>query len=405
MEKAEDKNVILRYVEFGLIPIQIMNKECQKREKKEDIIKGKEVIDLSAKLKIHKCKNYNNKNKESLNEEMIQETKQTYEKYNLVVNHKIYSNDKILQFNGYSIEERKINHLILEKSYSEEIINKLEINSENMMHYYFKLYKNQEKCTLFCNKRKTVILGGFYDGSVKIINLSKNTNIENKIIFPFISKEPIIVIKTDSKEKFLFFGNFIGNIIVYSINFENLELEEKFFYNGHLTEISAININNELNLWISASIDGIINLYTFPSFKLVRSKKIKSENKIEFAFLSASTLPSIIVIASDNKNLKEIYSYSINGKLLEHIKDLNSILNPIIIKDFYFNEYLMYISKEENNIIIRSLPFLNVCNTISGFDNISNICISEDLKILYAISNKDEQIYIVKDSPKQAISN
>ena len=68
LEKAEDKNVILRYVEFGLIPTQIMNKECQKREKKEDIIKGKEVIDVNAKLKIHKCKNYNNKNKESLNE-------------------------------------------------------------------------------------------------------------------------------------------------------------------------------------------------------------------------------------------------------------------------------------------------------------------------------------------------
>ena len=54
LEKAEDKNVILRYVEFGLIPTQIMNKECKKREKKEDIIKGKEVIYLNAKLKIHK---------------------------------------------------------------------------------------------------------------------------------------------------------------------------------------------------------------------------------------------------------------------------------------------------------------------------------------------------------------
>ena len=109
-----------------------------------------------------------------------------------------------------------------------------------------------------------------------------------------------------------------------------MELEEKFFYNGHLTEINAININNELNLWISASIDGIINLYTFPSFKLVRSKKIKSENKIEFSFLSASTLPSIIVITNN-----EIYSYSINGKLLEYIKDLNLILSPFIIKDFF----------------------------------------------------------------------
>ena len=396
LEKAEDKNLILRYVEFGLIPTQIMNKECQKREKKEDIIKGKEIIDLGSKLKIFKCKKNNNKNKESLNEDDVKNIEQTFEKYNLVVNHKLFSNDKIFQFNGYTIEEKKINHLILEKSYSEEIINHINFNSENMMHYYFKLYKNQEKCTLFCNKGKTIIIGGFYDGSVKIINIIKNTNIENKIIFPFISKEPIIVIKLDEKEKFLFFGNILGNIIVYNINFETFELKEKFFYNGHLTEISSININNELNLWISASIDGIINLYTFPAFKLVRSKKIKSSNKIEYAFLSSSTLPSIIVITNN-----EIYSYSINGKLLEYIKDLNLILSPFIIKDFFFNEYLIYISKEEHNVVVRNLPFLNIYKIISGFDNISNICISEDLKILYAISNKDEQIYIVKDAPKQ----
>ena len=184
-----------------------------------------------------------------------------------------------------------------------------------------------------------------------------------------------------------------------------MELEEKFFYNGHLTEINAININNELNLWISASIDGIINLYTFPAFKLVRSKKIKSENKIEFAFLSASTLPSIIVIASDNKNLKEIYSYSINGKLLEHIKDLNSILSPIIVKDINFNEYLIYISKDNNSIIIRNLPFLTLHNTISGFEKISKLCINEDNRLLYAINDENEQVYIIKDDPKQIILN
>ena len=48
-----------------------------------------------------------------------------------------------------------------------------------------------------------------------------------------------------------------------------------------------------------------------------------------------------------------------------------------------------------------NLSFLNIYKIISGFDNILNICISEYLKILYAISNKDEQIYIVKDAPKQ----
>ena len=179
-----------------------------------------------------------------------------------------------------------------------------------------------------------------------------------------------------------------------------MELDKKFSYNGHLSEISVINVNNELNMWISASIDGIINLYTMPNFKLVRTKKIKSENKIEYAFLSTSTLPSVIVITNDNKNSREILSYSINGKLLEYIKDLNIILNPMIVKDLNFNEYLIYISKNNYNIIIRSLPFLNVNNIISGFERISNLRISEDLKILYAISSEDEQIYVVKDEPK-----
>ena len=86
---------------------------------------------------------------------------------------------------------------------------------------------------------------------------------------------------------------------------------------------------------------------------------------------------------------------------MEYVKDLKTILNPIIIKDLYFNEYLIYISKDDRNIVIRKLPFLNLHHIISGFDNISNICISEDNKILYAVNNEDEQIYVIKDDPKQ----
>ena len=405
LEKAEDKNLILRYVEFGLIPNQLLSKEYPKREKIEDIIKGKEITDLNAKLKVYKCKKNNNKSKDSINEENNKETNQVNKNYNLIVNQKTFYNDKILIFNGYSVEEKKINYLLFEKSYSEESISHFDIECENMMHYYFKVYKNQDKCSLFCNKGRNLILGGFYDGSVKIINLSKSSIKNNKSFIPFKSKDPVLVLKLDNEEKLLFLGNSIGNINIFGIDFENMELDKKFSYNGHLSEISVINVNNELNMWISASIDGIINLYTMPSFKLVRTKKIKSGNKIEYAFLSTSALPSFVIITDDNKNLREIYSYSINGKLLEYIKDLNIILNPIIVKDLSFNEYLIYISKDNYNIVTRSLPFLNVYNIISGFEKISNLCIREDLKILYAINSEDEQIYIVKDDPKQVTSN
>ena len=200
-------------------------------------------------------------------------------------------------------------------------------------------------------------------------------------------------------------GNSIGNIIILGINFDTSEIEKKFYCSDHLSEISVIDINNELNLWISASVDGIINLYTMPGFSLVRSLKIKNGNTLEYAFLSTSSLPSIIIITTDNKKMKEIYSYSINGKLIECIKDLNSILSPIIVKDLNFNEYLIYISKDNNSIIIRNLPFLTLHTTISGLEKISELCINEDNRLLYAISDENEQVYIIKDVPKQIISN
>lgn len=47
------------------------------------------------------------------------------------------------------------------------------------------------------------------------------------------------------------------------------------------------------------------------------------------------------------------------------------------------------------------MPFLEVQTIIEDMKNINGICTSEDLKILYAISNEDDQIYIIKDDPKQ----
>ena len=38
-------------------------------------------------------------------------------------------------------------------------------------------------------------------------------------------------------------------------------------------------------------------------------------------------------------------------------------------------------------------------------ESISCIGVSEDLKILYAISSEDDQIYVVKDDPKQIVQN
>lgn len=268
------------------------------------------------------------------------------------------------------------------------------------MKYFYKNIKTQDKNIIICNQGKIIILGGFYDGSIKILNFSKN--IFRKLI-PFKSEEPILCLAIDEEEKYLFAGNSIGNIIVYQINFDVSEWEIIANNTDQLSEISHIDINNELNLWLSASIDGFVNIYTIPTFKLVRSIKTKA-NKLEYSFLSTSILPSIVVINSKNK-YREIYSYSINGKFLKYEKEDDILLNPIIIKDLNFNEYLVYICKNNNSIVIRNLPFLNAQTILKDIENISGICTTDDIRILYAISNEDEQIYAIKDDPKSVVSN
>ena len=393
LNKVGDKNTYLRMVEFGLIPNQIMNKECPKREKKEDIKKGKEITDLNAKLKIYKCKIKEEENSDN-NICKIKESKP-------IVKTKLYNNDKIILFNGTNIIEKKVNFSSFDKSFSEETISNLSLGCNKCrMKYYYTNNKRQDKNIIICNQGKTVIIGGFYDGSVKILNFFKNVF---KKLIPFKTEEPILSLAIDEEEKYLFVGNSIGNIIVYKISFDVFEWEIIINNTDQLSEISHININRNLNLWLSASIDGFVNIYTLPTFKLVRSIKTKSR-KLEYAFLSTSNLPSIVIIDMHNK-YRNIYSYSINGKFLKSEKEEDTLLNPIIIKDLNFNEYMLYICKNNNSVVIRNLPFLNIQTIIQDIDNISGICVSDDIKILYAISNNEEQIYAIKDDPKQAVIN
>ena len=132
-----------------------------------------------------------------------------------------------------------------------------------------------------------------------------------------------------------------------------------------------------------------------PTNKLVRSIKIFCENCF-YAFLSASPLPSIIVICEENKNTK-FFSYSINGELLKEESEDSDINNPIIITDLNFNDYLVYISKN-SDIIIRNLPFLEVSLVINDLNNITNICFNEEKRFLVAIDGNDNnQVYVIKN--------
>jgi hypothetical protein len=54
LKKSKNKENLLRLVEFGLIPTQIITKECNKKDKKEEILKEKQITDKNVNLKIEK---------------------------------------------------------------------------------------------------------------------------------------------------------------------------------------------------------------------------------------------------------------------------------------------------------------------------------------------------------------
>ena len=390
----EDKESLLRLVEFGLIPTQIMNKECSKREKKEDIIKGKEITDSNGQFISEKCI-LNLENSEINN---IIEKENVY-----ILKFGYFSNDKItILLSNNLLIEKKISYNSSEKCYIGELTSRHALGKK--YNYMKMLYKSDliDKVICFDNHGKDLIIGGFYDGKILLTNISqksKNEGIEIIEMIPFKDEKPILSIEIDKEEKFLFIGNSIGNVLVYNKidsdnnnKIENNNWKQYRLLTDQKSKISHINCNNELNLWASISSDGYICLYTLPLCNLIRCIKLPSK-LYSYVFLSDSPLPCVIAISDEDNS--EIFVYSINGKLIYKKQEYNRILSPLIIKDLNANDYLAYIGNY--NIIIMSIPDLNVEVTIGNLEGINSICISEDKKTLIAMDKNGDQNFVIKE--------
>ena len=347
-----DKKIIyLKRVEFGLIPSQVMSKECPKRDKKKEVQKEKELTE-----------------------------------YNMNNVHKI----KVVQIKHDSSNDKNMKNPDGQKS------KLLKANIISNLNY---LGRNINKVIKFCNSGMTIIVGGYYDGRFDVINIEEKVEKSRHDFHPFSEEEPILNISLNKEESFLVVGNSIGNVAVYKIDIENdnYELYKKIF--NQMSPISDININDDLNLFATASIDGYVNLYTLPLCKRVRSIKVPIDNenhgKFNYVFLSESSLPSIIMITEKGENY-EIFSYSINGQLLVNCQDKN-MESPIKVKDLNSLEYLIYYANN-NEINIRNLPSLCLQITIGNiFNAIRNLVINEDLSSLFAINEDGSQIQAIRD--------
>ena len=93
------------------------------------------------------------------------------------------------------------------------------------------------------------------------------------------SQNPIVQLKVDKEEKYGFAGSKLGIVYIFQINDIVWSLYKSLC--DHTDEITSIFVSNTLNIFATSSIDGFVNLYTFPKSKLFRTIKLSNTFPID----------------------------------------------------------------------------------------------------------------------------
>ena len=261
-------------------------------------------------------------------------------------------------------------------------------------------------CPAFDNKNSS------YKKSQSIEKIKKNNKfLYNRFLNAKSYYETSKILKQNDFYKYLE-GNF-KNLYrkIHNLNFctfekfkENIKNEMKksdFFYNNnnnilkiknilfslHSYEITSLNYNSDLNLLASSSIDGQINIFSFPQGNIIFS--LKFSFPIDNILLFNFPIPSFIIYS---KQKEKIFSYSLNGVLLRKLEE-KTFINPICYYCNNENSNIIYINNE-NSIKIINLPFFNNDKTKEiTFDyNIISFDISNDNNMIYILTKDGEKI-------------
>ena len=253
---------------------------------------------------------------------------------------------------------------------------------------------------------KLFFIGGYLDNSF-IIYYFNNKNITSKLAV--ITESRVTCIKKIPSKKGFLTGHLNGKIIKWKYIINKVEDDEDISslitlkkissFIAHKSVVQNIEINEELNIMISASIDGIIfvrKLYDFELLNVIRYNNINNclldiffENQIIIA-----TYYNIKEKDDVNKKIK-VNTYSVNGIKLGKIK--KNIPLPLIIKDsndklfIFVNKlfYEVYVTFKEWELLIdmnkgKFKKGENVGIISCGYDSTQKIlfCLFENGRLL-----------------------
>ena len=420
IKDVDMRNALMRLVEVGLCPMQILDSDSKPRIEKKIFLQQNQIYAKSKGKSLDECENLI----------MTFIKSQRYENYCV----KNYENRKLTSCKDYkqAIEPMITKIICLNQKLLQIFINNEYCYTINLQNFETKgtieesnLYKLDNYSSKFApnyqitnnmnsfviNKTEKYILkAGFWDNRIEYNTIPSSSKEEsiNKVYYTLYGG-PIVNMVISEEENILVCGTKLGYILYYDLNLnKNLNLYEPLYLNAHSDEITSISINDTLHLCATTSLDGYIMLYTLPGFSLVRSiqvsKKVSeadiSEDEFTFAdniFLSSSPLPCIIIFIS-SKQLFIIYN--INGKYIgevEESEDTKKLNSAIIFKNLEFQEFLIY-GTDDGYIKIRSFPNMKMINMINPFEGqeIKTIELSLDKRYCYAWSYSNK-IAIIKD--------
>ena len=311
-EKIYNDNFILQSFDFGVIPFQLLNYKFPK-----------EILNLSQNQISENIKRYNIK---------------SFEREHLISN--INKISFICQ-TQFLISKDYLN--IINRNYNGEIKYKINSFEEGKFLYIFKgdifgnlsIYMKYKDTEDINNENKIFNMNDLSYNKNTHVNNNKNNNINNNY-------------NNMEKEK--------------TINQKDMHEIKKIC--DHTKEIKYIDCNPRLNLFLSYSLDGYINIYTFPKCKLVSVIKINDyigdENPLIKIALISNPFPMIFCY-----NESEMFIFTINGELIRRKeKNKYNILYPCIDKSLGLIKDTIRIKKNITEIVEHNseieLPSLDI---------------------------------------------
>ena len=296
----DQRSALLRLCETGVTPRNLFKNDTPQRTEKsihKNTYSGLKLLQESTNLDINKfkMKKYNlltnfieNKDlKNAIYPKIIKIILINNDTFIIITNTNQYFN---LSLKKAKKEEKKEKKDKKEKKHKKDKKEEKKLNDdkqniyniENNSSIYATHYKisSIETPIIIYNNYKLMLKAGFWDGRIEINSIQfdlKEKNISSMIFSG--NGQPIVCMTMTKDEKLLFCGTKYGALIIYEVNGKDLKIKD--IINSHNDEITSIYINDDLNMFATASLDGYIMLYILPSFQLVRAIHISSLKKNE----------------------------------------------------------------------------------------------------------------------------